>query len=159
MDDKLTTALIAAVVSGLGSGLVARWQIRSKLRELEQIQLKDILAKRMDAYAELWSILQGQVSNWPMEGKPCDGKWALRLYVDLNACHAKWGVFFSKPVYDSFCEVRQAVFDLAKDYDLNDKVPPEAVCALDEIWSAALAAHLKNDLGSFRPTMISLRTE
>lgn len=72
MDEKVTAALIAASVSAVGSVLTllgARWQVKSKLRELEQTQLKDVLQARIKAYPRLWRILQAQVSNWRMEGK------------------------------------------------------------------------------------------
>jgi len=161
MNDTLIAAVVAAVVSVLGSGLTARWQIRTKLRELEQTQLKDVLAVRMKAYARLWSILQGQISDWRMEGKRADGEWASKLYGDLNACHARYGVFFSQPVYEAFCDVRKAAYELAVTHRPDQMVAAKAVEELDRIWSGqgkpGLAAQLKDDLGSFRPTMISLR--
>src|SRR5262245_40558078 len=102
MSDKLAAALIAALVSVVGSILTllsACWQVKSKLSELEQAQLKDVLQARLKAYPELWAILQAQISNWRMEGKRADGAWAKKLYADLNSCHATYGVLFSQPVY------------------------------------------------------------
>jgi len=165
MDEKVTAALIAASVSAVGSILTllgARWQVKSKLRELEQTQLKDVLQARIKAYPRLWRILQAQVSNWRMEGKTADGTWAKRLYEGLNSCHAAYGVLFSQPVYDSFCEVREAASKLAKTYGPGQVVPAEDLRELDLIWSgrgakAGLATQLKDDLGSYRSTLVSAR--
>jgi hypothetical protein len=164
MDDKLAAALIAAAVSVVGSALTllsARWQLKSKLRQLEQAQLKEVLEARIKAYPKLWRILQTQVSNWHMEGKPANGAWAKKLYEGLNSCHATYGVLFSQPVYDSFCEVREAASKLAETYSPEQEVPAEAVRELDVIWSGrgkpGLATQLKDDLGSYRSTLISAR--
>ncbi len=164
MDDKLAAAIVAALVSILGSVLTllaAHWQVRSKLSELEQGHLKEVLDGRMKAYPELWRILQARVSNWRMEGKRATGDWAATLYADLNACHANYGVFFSEPVYEAFREVRETTRKLATTYGPHEDVPAEAVRELDEIWSGrekpGLATELKDDLGSYRPTIISAR--
>ena len=164
MDDKLAAALIAAAVSVIGSALTlqrTRWQLKSKLSELEQAQLKEVLQARMKAYPELWRILQAQVSNWRMEGKLADGAWAKKLYESLNSCHATYGVLFSQPVYESFCEVREAASMLAKEYSPEQEVPAEAVRELDVVWSGrgkpGLATQLKDDLGSYRSILVSAR--
>ena len=164
MDVKLTAALIAAAVSIVGSILTllsARWQVESKLTELQQSQLKDVLEARLIAYPKLWCILQARVSNWRYEGKRADGEWAKKLYEDLNSCHARYGVLFSQPVYDSFCEVREEASSLAKKYSPQQEVPAEALKRLDEIWSGrgkpGLATQLKDDLGSYRATLVAAR--
>jgi len=129
--------------------------------ELEQTHLKEVLEGRMKAYPRLWRILQAQVSNWRMEGKHANGEWAVKLYADLNACHANYGVFFSQPVYEAFCEVREAVRKLAVSYGPEQEVPADAVMELDVIWSGrgkpGMATQLKDDLGSYRPSIISAR--
>ena len=104
MPDPILAAVIAAAVSALASGLTllgARWQVKSKLSELEQAQLKDVLQARLKAYPDLWAILQGQISNWRIEGKPTDGALARKLLADLNRCHAEYGVLFSQPVWSA----------------------------------------------------------
>jgi hypothetical protein len=164
VSDKLAAALIAAAVSVIGSTLTllrTRWQLKSKLSELEQAQLKEVIQARMKVYPELWRILQTQVSDWRMEGKLTDGAWAKKLYENLNLCHAAYGVWFSQPVYESFCEVREAASTLAKAYTPGQEVPTDAVRDLDLIWSGrgkpGLATRLKDDLGSYRSTLISAR--
>jgi hypothetical protein len=171
MDDKIAAALIAAGVSVLGvfvsavsSIFIARSTITSKLSELEQTQLKDIVAKRLEAYPKLWAILQARVSNWLYEGKRTDGAWAAKLYNDLNECHAEYGALFSQPVYEAFCDVRLEARQLAETYGpggAGKEVPNEAAKELDKIWSqgrcgrGSLAAELKNDLGSYHQPIIS----
>jgi hypothetical protein len=163
MDAKLTAEIITALVSIAGSALIARLQIKAKFRELEQAQLKDVLRARLEAYPELWRVLQSQISNWRLEGKRADGAWARRLFEDLNTCHARYGVLFSQPVYASFCEVRAAAGKLVAAYDPHHPVPAAAVEELDMIWSGrgqpGLATQLKDDLGSYRSTLISARTD
>lgn len=164
MDEKLWSALIAASVSGAASLLTllnARWQVKSKLTELEQAQLKEVLAARMKAYPKLWRILQEQISNLRLAGRRADGAWAKKLYDDLNSCHAAYGVLFSQPVYKSFCEVRAAVGKLADTHHNEQEVSAAAVKELDQIWSGrdkpGLATQLKDDLGSYRSPLISAR--
>lgn len=164
MDVKLTAALIAGAVSVVGAVLTyvsADRQLKSKLQELEQAQLKEILDARIKAYPRLWRIFQAQVSNWRIEGKPANGEWAKRLFEGLNSYHSMYGVFFSQPVYESFCEVRAAAAKLSRDYTGAAAVPPEALEELDAIWSGrgkpGLATQLKDDLGSYRSTLISAR--
>jgi hypothetical protein len=164
MDANLAAVLIAAAVSVVGSVLTllsARWQVKSKLSELQQAQLRDVLQARLKAYPELWRILRERVSNWHYEGKRADGDWARKLYEDLNSCHAMYGVLFSQPVYDSFCEVREEASALAKRYGPRQEVPANALEKLDAIWSGqgkpGLATQLKDDLGSYRATLVSAR--
>lgn len=164
MSDPILAAVIAAAVSILAAVLTllgARWQVNSKLSELEQAQLKDVLQARLKAYPELWTILQAQISNWRIENKRADGTWARKLLADLNRCHAEYGVLFSQPVYSSFCEVREAVGRLVDAYSSEAEVPPEAVEELDLVWSGrskpGLATQLKDDLGSYRSTLVSAR--
>jgi hypothetical protein len=164
MSDKLDAALIAAAVSIVGSALTllrAQWQLKSKIRELEQAQLKEVLEARLKAYPKVWLIFQEQISNWRIEGKHIDGAWAKRLYEAINSCHATYGVLFSQPVYDSFCAVRESVGKLATAYNPEQEVPVEALTELDLIWSGrgkpGLATQLKDDLGSYRSTLVSAR--
>jgi hypothetical protein len=98
-----------------------------------------------------------------MEGRRADGAWAKKLFEDLNSCHARYGVLFSQPVYESFCEVRAAAGRLSKTYEGEQAVPAEEVEELDLIWSGrgkpGLATQLKDDPGSYRSTLISARTD
>src|SRR5215470_220712 len=139
MDEKVTAALIAAAVSLVTSVFTsvfsARWQFKTKVKELQQAQLKEVLEARIKAYPKVWRILQAQVSNWRMENKPANGEWAKRLHEGLNSCHAMYGVLFSQAVYEEFCEVREAVRRLAESYSAEERVPEEQLEKLDAIRS------------------------
>ncbi len=105
-------AVVAALVSLLGvivSVWSARLQVKPALRKIEveieslkQTELRDILAKRLEAYPKLWFLLQTYVSNWIIDGKPMDKNWATDFLSKLNACHAEFGVLFSQPYTKAF---------------------------------------------------------
>jgi hypothetical protein len=157
----IVAAVIAAAVSALGfivTLLTTRWQLRSKMSELEQTQLKDVLTKRMDAYPKLWCIVQTYVSNWNLTKKPRDAAWASNFLSQLNACHAEYGVFFSQPVYERFFTLRGALIAITAKLSANQVVSNEELDSLETIYSGhkgmpGLATQLKADLGSYRPTI------
>src|SRR5262249_30202006 len=70
-----------------------------KMGELAQTQLRDILAKRVAVYPELWRIAQTMLSDWEREHKPVDANLAQDLLARLMTWHAENGVFFSEPAY------------------------------------------------------------
>jgi hypothetical protein len=80
MDDpRIAAAIIAGVVSLTGvvvSFLTTRWLLKAKVVELEQLQLKEVLAKRMEAYPKLWQVLLTYGRNWIIEGKARNADWA-----------------------------------------------------------------------------------
>ena len=101
-------------MSAVVAYLSARWQLRAALRKidvdilsLKQAQLKDIMTKRLDAYSRLWLIVQSRTSDWRIERKAVDEKWASEFLLALNACHADYGVFFSETVYRSYFDFRE----------------------------------------------------
>ncbi|HEV2962488.1 MAG TPA: hypothetical protein VG649_11725 [Candidatus Angelobacter sp.] len=107
MHQQITAALIAAFVSFLGVVVAiasARWTIisaREKLladaQALQQNLLKDVLAKRMEAYAALWKIIITYDLNWLLEGKQLDGNWSVEFLRELNACNAITASSFRSP--------------------------------------------------------------
>jgi hypothetical protein len=76
----------------------ARWQVNSKVDELTQTKFKDVLAKRIEVYPQLWSIAQTMLSNWEREQRKVDPDWARKLLRDLMDWHARYGVFLSQAV-------------------------------------------------------------
>src|SRR5581483_5403595 len=161
MDSTLLAGLIAAVVSVIGlafSLLTTRWQLRSKLSELEQAQLEDVLKERMTAYPKLWSILQTNITNWNIEKKERNAQWANDFLAALNACHADYGVFFSQSVYTRFFELRAVLIKIVDECAQKPgSVSPQDLDSLEWIWSGkekpGLATQLKADLGSYRSTI------
>jgi hypothetical protein len=93
-----------------------------------------------------------------MERKAVDSKWACDFLIQLNACHAEWGVLFSEPVYKKLCEFRRALIEVV------DKPHPSRhdLDYLNLIWSGyekppghvvlGLATFLKKELDSYEST-------
>src|SRR5262245_57552134 len=111
METALISALIAAAVSAAGvivALLSARWQLRGKILELElkkdeiakvgarlqaeaealrQTLLRDVLGRRMNAYAALWKVFITYERNWLVERKTFDRAWADEFLLALNVCN------------------------------------------------------------------------
>lgn len=161
MDSTFLAGLIAAAVSIIGlavSLLTTRWQLRSKLSELEQAQLEDVLKERMMAYPKLWSLLQTNITNWNIEKKERNAQWANDFLAALNACSAEYGVFFSQNVYTSFFELRAVLVKIVDDFAKHPgSVSPQDLDSLEWMWlgkdKPGLATQLKADLGSYRSTI------
>jgi hypothetical protein len=187
MDEKVATAWIAASMSlvvalvGVAANfLITRLQVQTKINELTQAQFKDILAKRIEVYPELWRIAQTELSDlereeklvnpgwvqgkgWAEDAKwELDAKWAENLLMKLTDWHQDYGVFFSQASYDAFDRLREQIMDLAIKCDRGKRRPTIAEFQrLDEAYYKGsdgkfpLSTHLKNDLGSYRSPFIS----
>src|SRR5918911_516740 len=131
MEATVVSALIAAAVSIVAAGLAfysSRREFGAKLSELDlkradlenvgkkllaetealrQNLMRDILSKRMAAYAALWKVFISYERNWLLEERAIDAQWASNFLRELNACNAEHGVFFSQQVYVPFFEYRQ----------------------------------------------------
>ncbi len=114
-----------------------------------QSQMRDILAKRLEAYPRLWSVVQTHVSDWRIEKKTVDKSWASSLLSKLMQCHSEFGVLFSEPVYKGFFELRDAMIEIGGRFEPGEPVTPDSLAALDVIWSTRLAPQMKDDLGSY----------
>jgi hypothetical protein len=187
MDEKFAAAWIAAsmalviaLVGVVANFLVTRLQVRSKVNELTQTQFKDILAKRIEVYPELWRIAQTELSDLEREEKlvnpgwvqgegwakdanwELDAKWAENLLMKLMNWHQDYGVFLSQSSYDAFDGLRAQTMDLAIKCNRQKRRPTIAEFQrLDEAYykgsdgKLPLSTHLKNDLGSYRSPFIS----
>ena len=180
MEASIISALIAGVVSLVGVRVAlysSKHQLQTRLSELElkreelenvsrklaaeadalrQNLLRDILAKRMLAYAELWKVFITYERNWLLEQKDFDLKWANSFLRELNECNAEHGVFFSERVYVPFFEYRRRLLNLVARLQGGSSVGPTEIDSLIEISSrglpgemAALGTALKDDLGSY----------
>jgi hypothetical protein len=180
MEAPVISALIAGAVSLVGVGVAvysARHQLLTRMSELElkreelenlsrklaaeaealrQNLLRDILTKRMLAYAALWKVFITYERNWLLEQKDFDLKWANSFLRDLNACNAEHGVFFSQRVYVPFFEYRKRLLNLVAHLKGGSSVGPTEIDSLIEISTrglpgemAALGTALKDDLGSY----------
>lgn len=180
----MLAAIIAAAVSALAAALTllaARWQTRSRMLELDlkkselekagakleaevealrQTVMRDVLEKRMAAYAELWRVFITHERNWLLEEKAFDKQWALDFLAALNACNADHGVFFSEEVYRPFFEYRSRLLGLVAKAKAGQAISPDDIGSLTEISTRgtgemkSLAAAMKDDLGSYTRLVI-----
>jgi hypothetical protein len=158
MNNAIIAALIAASVSFLAaivSLTSAVWQ-RKVAREKVEVDIRSLRwTQHAQAYPKVWSVVQKNTSDWRTERKEINAKWARDFLVQLNGCHADWGVLFSQPVYKKFCEFRDTLIGIV------DKPHPseEDLISLDLIWSGykdprghvilGLATLLKEELDSY----------
>lgn len=135
-------------------------EIENQLTVLQQNQLRDIVNKRVETYPELWKIIQHYWQHWRSEDKQLDLDWANEFLENLYQCSEQYGVFFSQAVYVKFHELRSHVRVmrnvLKQDIDLEDFHSKK----LDRLWfgdsngQTGLATELKNDLGSYRVSLL-----
>jgi hypothetical protein len=171
MDPRIQAALIAAVVAIIGY-LFTRWQTRaelkSKINELTQTQLKDIIAKRIEVYPKLWQIVQTQLSDWERVQKLANPQWeptklwAQNLLSKLMEWHQFYGVFLSQPSYTAFSKLHNEVLELVRTCNRENRSPSiQEFQALDLIYyhgfdgELPLATCLKNDLGSYKTAVLT----
>jgi hypothetical protein len=184
MNPPITSALIAAMVSAAGVAvtlLSARWQLRGKMLELDlkkqeiekigaklqaeaealrQTLMRDVLARRMQAYAALWRVFISYERNWLIEEKALNEEWATSFLTALNACNAEHGVFFSQRVYDPFFEYRTRLMEIVRRAKMGESINQEDVDRLVEVSTngigqmKSLAAAMKDDLGSYMRVVI-----
>jgi len=145
-----------------------RAQFDNKVNELTQTQFKDIIAKRIEVYPELWLIAQTELSDLERAQKLLnpnwspDENWAGNLLKQLMEWHQKYGVFLTQDSYDAFSELRNASVDLVETCNHEKRRPTLAEFqALDQLYyqrckgDSPLATRLKNDLGSYKTPYIS----
>jgi len=173
MNPQLTSALVAAVVS-LAGVVVGIWQLRLRKEEVEKIGaklqaeaealrqtlMKDVLARRMNAYAALWRVFITYERNWDIEERPLTTEWAEEFLRALNACNAEHGVFFSQQVYVPFYQYRQILVDIARRARKGEVITDEDIKALRKASTfgvdeyPSLATAMKDDLGSYMRVVI-----
>lgn len=179
METPVVSALIAAAVSLVGVAVSlysTNRQIKTKDAELNlkrqeldavgaklqaeadalrQNLMRDILAKRMLAYAALWKVFISYERNWVLEQKAFDLSWAETFLRELNACNAEHGVFFSQQVYDPFYEFRDRLLLILAHLRSGNEVGQDEINSLFEVSSIglngnmALSTAMKDDLGSY----------
>jgi hypothetical protein len=161
-------ALASAVISGLVAFLIARAQIRVKMRELDnrieslrQDQLRDVLRARIDTYPTLWDHLVAHTVNWPYRKSKRDRKWAIEFIGAIDAWNAANGVFLSEASYQKFNELRACLSRIARGLPRDEVLPFEEYEKVYRIFIGdrrarrpGLATQLKNDLGSYSRAVI-----
>jgi hypothetical protein len=180
VEASVVSALIAATVSAVGVAVglySSRHQLRTKMAELElkrqeidklgvklkaeaeairQNLMRDVVAKRMSAYAALWRVFITYERNWSIEQKPFDVAWATAFLLAVNECNAEHGVFFSEAVYKPFFEYRARLVEIIGLLKAGKVVGNAELKSLTEVSSvgvpgrfSALATAMKDDLGSY----------
>lgn len=139
-------------------------EIENQLTVLQQTQLRDIIVKRIETYPKLWQTVQSYWQHWRFEDKELDLDWANSFLKALYNCSEQYGVFFSQSVYAKFRELRSHVRVmrnvLKQGVDLEEFHSEK----LDRLWfgvqggAAGLATELKNDLGSYRVSVLQTST-
>jgi hypothetical protein len=179
METAIISALIAALVSAGGvivAFVSARWQLQGRMSALEvkrqeiekigarlqaeaealrQTLMRDVLGRRMHAYAALWRVFITYERNWLLEQKAFDAAWATEFLLAFNTCNAEHGVFFSEHVYRPFYEYRERLLDIVKKSKSRQPITEDDVSRLMEVSSkgignmTALGTAMKDDLGSY----------
>ena len=179
METNISSALIAVVVSAAGivvSFLTSRWQIQQKSLELKkkkkeldrlgdrlqaevyalrQTIMKDVLSRRMEAYAALWKVIITHGRNWWIEDKAVNSKWANDSLSALNTCNAEYGVFFSQRVYQPFYEYREKLVEIVNKGKSGETISRSDLLELETISThglpgrRSLSGAMKDDLGSY----------
>jgi hypothetical protein len=141
-------------------------RLRSEQEGARQIQLTEVLKKRIETYPALYEVLMVYGRNWELEGKPRDHAWAdafLRALLDVNA---KTGAFFSVRVYHWFVELRALLEELRQTL-MDGGVASEA--GIDRLYDVirgpmkpsgdsrepGLGSFIKDELGSYVLAIVS----
>jgi hypothetical protein len=150
-------SLVAAVVSVFSARWTlasARERLRAEEDALRQNVLTEVLDRRMNAYAALWSVMISHGLNWRLEGKPVDASWADGFLEDLNACNAAHGAFFSQAVYEKFFAYRSCLLEIRRRAGSGEPLGERDLLVLEAIASGVdgqpgLGTVIKDDLGSY----------
>lgn len=164
---NLDHTLVAALVAGLISvtvGVISFFSNRSAVRhQVQQTQLKDVLAKRIELYPKLWRIHIHFETNWVNEKKLKTREWAEKYVFALNRFNLKGGVFFSEELYKKFGELRFQLYEAirtTKPNALVDELRVEAIrdAVYGKNGGPGLATFEKDDLGSYLPVTVQKRS-
>jgi hypothetical protein len=173
MPYEIQTALIAGAVALAGttvSVLVTRTQLaneRRKLRhEVEFVRQglqKEVLDRRLAAYAAVWKVMISYDLNWVLENRPLDREWADSFLKTLNECNAEHGVLFAEPVYQRFTEYRACVLELRRRTGEGEILKEQDLNALIRVSAgtkerSGLGTELKDGLGAYLPTYLEARS-
>src|SRR5689334_20015598 len=122
LDPGVTSAIVAGIVSIIGGIIAYRSSRAVVLHEIQQAQVKDILAKRIELYPKLWHIHIHFETNWSLEGKPKTREWAEGYVSALNEFNLEGGLFFSEALYGKFFELRAKLYEAVQNTRPGDLV-------------------------------------
>jgi hypothetical protein len=152
----IITGIVAALITAPVSALIGWLQYRGVIQNIRETSIRDIRAKRIEAYSKFWSVLQKNVNDNVIEGRTRDLHWLTAFVTELNGCHAEYGVLLSQAVYSKFCEFREQLLDIYHTATQTKMVTDDDMKALDRIWSGVqqthtlgLATYMKRELASY----------
>jgi len=175
-DTTATTlaAIITVIVSVAASWVTARITLQTKLDELRQTQLSDIVRERIRTYPSLWKLCQQQISvplfglkAGPKAGlKTVEAGWEANFAKKLEEWHAENGAFLSGETYQGLYRLRSAARSWAAKDSVIGEESRRRLEDLDRIWTYeftdfrgskknALAYQIRNDLGSYQRAALS----
>jgi hypothetical protein len=172
-DATVSAAVIGAgavIISIVASLFIARASatatVKTKLDELRQTQIADIIRQRIERYPPLWSLCQESItlSIISLPHTQVKDGWASTLSKELETWHTEHGIFLSQSSYLALWHLRKKAREFAKTADSGaDAADP--LRELEKIWQEnftederlyiGLSASMKNDLGSYAPAALS----
>ncbi|MFJ6724780.1 hypothetical protein ACIQPQ_07640 [Streptomyces sp. NPDC091281] len=156
LNSPVVVALLAAVVSVVGTLLTVRAAIRTNHNAAVQAQFQEIIKKRIEFYPKLWKIHIHYETNWTLDGMPKTREWAEQYLRELSEFNLEGGVFFSQPVYERFFALRRHLHEAVEVTRPGAEVSGEVARAIRlSVYGGpghgrGLANHVKDDLGSYQ---------
>ena len=159
---NVAAALIAGAISivvGVISYISSRFAVR---HEMQQAQFKDVIAKRIDLYPNLWRIHIKYETNWVLEGRSKSREWAEEYVSALNEFNLEGGVFFSQGLYNKFFQLRSFLYEAIRKTEPGEPVSQARVKAIRfAVYGGGkvkgLATYEKDDLGSYSAVSLQRR--
>jgi hypothetical protein len=137
--------------------------VETKLNELRQTQIRDIVRQRILRYPSLWSFCQENITLASHSGVP--DEWASKLSDELERWHTENGIFLSQSTYLALFYLRTKARRFAKDAvsgadaagPLNEltKIWQEHYTDKEGVERISLSTSMKNDLGSYAQAALS----
>ncbi|MFF2410921.1 hypothetical protein [Streptomyces sp. NPDC058092] len=165
LNSAVSVALIAAVVSILGTLLTVRATTRTNRNSVVQTQIQEILKKRIELYPQIWKTCIRYEVNWEFTNQDKTREWAERYAQELNEFNLECGVFFSQAVYKKFFDLRELLHQAIDETPPGIKVSRRLVDGIrgsfygDHVKSPGLSTLLKDDLGSYQDALLARRSE
>lgn len=158
-------SVCVAMISYASAKSASESAVKSKLDELRQAQITEVLHQRIERYPSLWKLCQRDVAVPGLTGTLPTAGWETEFSSALEGWHAEHGIFLSQDSYHGIWHLRKR----ARDFAAHPTAGEAALGNLRElhmIWtkgfidSDGTANHgvaflLKNDLGSYGRAALS----
>ncbi|MCI3243150.1 hypothetical protein [Streptomyces spinosisporus] len=161
LNSPAAVALIAAVVSVVGTLLTVRATVQTNHNAAVQTQFQEIIKRRIEYYPKLWKIHIRYETNWTLSGQPKTREWAEQYAQELMDFNLEGGVFFSQPVYAKFYELRSDLYQAMEITQPGAEVPRDLTHKIRQSvyggpgYGPGMSTHIKNDLGSYQSASLA----